>query len=388
MKKFIVVTILISITVFQFFSHGNKRITVKADQLSENIEEQLENIDLTKLEEFLYSLEYLPNDVNFIQMIYDLIEGEYNHGINDVLNYSIMLLANEAYNAIPTIISVLIIAIFYTLIKNLRSNALGDGILNIINLVCILSIFILLGRHLIVFYNIAKNTIENIAKLNSIMSPIILTLMISSGGKVSAGIYSPIVAFLSNGIIGLVNGLIMPIICILIVFATISNLSDKIKLNKLSDFFQSVIKWIIGLIISIFSIFITVQGISASTYDGISIKALKYTISNSVPIIGGFLSGGFEIVMAGSVLIKNTLGIVSVFILFYTIISPVLSMAIFSFLLKFIAGITETIGNGTISSFCMSIAKCISYLIAITLMVGFMFFISSLLMTLTANSIF
>lgn len=388
MKKFIVSTISIITILFCCFFLSSGKITASADQLKDNIKEQLENIDLTELEELLSSLEDMPDNVDFIQMIYDVLNGEYNYGIDNVLEYSLMLLANEAYRAIPTIISVIIIGIFYVLIKNINSDSLSGGVLNVINLVCVLTVCVLLGRHIVSFFNIAKNTIENIAKINSIMSPIMLTLMVSSGGKISAGIYSPIVAFLSNGTIGLVNSIILPIIGVLIVFTIISNLSDKIKLNRLMEFFQSIIKWLIGLTITIFSIFLTVQGITASTYDGISIKAFKYAISNSVPLIGGFLSGGLEIMMAGSVLIKNSLGIVSVFILFYTVVSPVISMAIFSFLLKFTAGITETIGNGTISSFCTSISKCISYLIAITLMVGFIFFISILLMTLTANTVF
>ena len=386
MKKFVgLVLIFFSLSLILF---NNNKTTASADELSDNIQQQLENIDLSELEEFLSLENNLPNNVDFIQMIYDLLNGEYDYGINDVFSYSIMILANEAYSKIPLIISIISITIFCSLMKNIKGDKLGEGVYTIINLVCVLTISVLIGKEIISLFNTTKNTIENIAKINAIMSPIMLTLMVSSGGKVSAGIYSPVVTFLSNGIIGIINSFVLPIVCVLIAFSIISNLSDKVKLNKLSDFFQSIIKWVIGLSITIFTIFITVQGITASTYDGISIKAAKYAISNSVPLIGGFLSGGFEIVVAGSVLIKNTFGIVSVFILFYTIISSVISMGIFSILLKFSSGIIETIGNSTISSFCMSVSKCISYLIAITLMVGFMFFICVLLMTLTANSFF
>jgi hypothetical protein len=54
----------------------------------------------------------------------------------------------------------------------------------------------------------------------------------------------------------------------------------------------------------------TVQGITSASIDGISIRATKYAISNSIPIVGGFLRDGFDIVIAGSVLIKNAVGII------------------------------------------------------------------------------
>ena len=212
------------------------------------------------------------------------------------------------------------------------------------------------------------------------MSPIIITLMIASGGKVSASVYKPAVAFLSNGVIGICAKLLIPIVGVMIILSVISNFSSVIKLKKFSDFTASIIKWVLGITIAVFGIFITIQGITSASFDGISIRATKYALSNSIPIVGGFIKDGFDLIVAGNVLIKNTVGIIVVFALFFTILSPLFQILSFSLMLKLVSGITEPIADGKISDFCTSISKSISYFLSIILMVGFMVFITVLLM--------
>jgi stage III sporulation protein AE len=170
------------------------------------------------------------------------------------------------------------------------------------------------------------------------------------------------------------------------IFTVLSNLSTALKFDKFIDFFSSIIKWVIGLIITIFGMFLTVQGISSAIHDGISVKAAKFAISNSIPMIGGFVKDGFDLIVAGSVIIKNTIGFASVIALFYTILSPILLIAVFSLLLKLVSSIIEPVADGVITNFCYAMSKCISYLSVVLITVGLMLFILILLMTMSANA--
>ncbi|MBQ8426623.1 MAG: hypothetical protein IJX16_02550, partial [Clostridia bacterium] len=66
--------------------------------------------------------------------------------------------------------------------------------------------------------------------------------------------------------------------------------------------------------------------------------------------------------------------------------SPIIYIAVFSMLLKFTAAITENVSDVRISNFCTSMSKCVSYLCASIVMVGFMFLIMIILMILSANA--
>ena len=176
------------------------------------------------------------------------------------------------------------------------------------------------------------------------------------------------------------------VVCVHVaIFSVISNLSTSVKINKLIDFVTGIIKWVLGITITVFTLFMTVNGISSANSDGVSMKLAKYTISNSVPIIGGFIKDGFDIVVAGSILIKNAIGLSSVFVLFYLVLSPVLAMASFSLVIKLVAGLVEPISDPRLSSLCLCVSKCIAYLNACLLAVGFMFFINILLMTFSVS---
>lgn len=383
-KKKLLIFAIIFIVLFVCVLNLNMPIA-KADELSENIEEQLQNIDLKELENFFDNIKDKPFGLDFMQCVYEILNGEYNLDYNTLIQYVSKTLINNIFEILPIFISIISISIFCGITQSFKGSFLSDGIADVIFFICFLSVILVLFTEILSLLNNAKIIIENMAKLTEIMSPIILTLMIASGGSVSAKVYQPAVGFLSNGVISIILNLVFPLIGIIVLFNIVSNLSQSIKLNKFSDCAQSIIKWVMGITMTIFGIFITIQGITSASYDGLSIKLAKYTVSNSIPIIGGFIKDGFDFVIAGSILIKNSIGVVSVFALFYTILSPLLYLLIFTTLLKVVGALIEPITDVRISNFCTSMSKCISYVSMSIIMTSFMLFILIVLMIISVN---
>ncbi len=376
--------IITFIVTFGFIFFNSVNIT-KAESLSESIENQLDKIDLTEFENFFNSV-VKTNGEDFTFTLKNLLKGEYNVNYINVTKYVLSIILNKALSLTPVLISILALSVLCGVFQQLKSSFLTEGVAEISFFVCIMGIILILSSRIIATYEDTQNTIENIVKLTEIMSPIILTLMVAVGGNISASVYSPTVTFLSGGVINIILNIVLPLIGIMTIFNIASNFSSHIKLNKFSDFSVSVIKWIFGIIMTIYGLFLSVQGLTSATFDGISIKAAKYALSNSIPIVGGFIKDGFDLVIAGSVLIKNSVGILVVFTLFYLILNPVIYMAVFSLLLKLIAGLTEIISDARISNFCLCMSKTLSFLIASILVVGVMLFVTVLLMIFSANA--
>ena len=382
-KKLFILSLLVIVLCFIFIGNDN---VAYADDLSDSIEEQLGNIDLGELEIFFNSIISKPDDVDFITYVGGLLGGEYKVDFTSVSNYILSVFLNNVFEVLPTFLSIIAIAVLCGIIQNSKSAYLSESVTEITFFVCMMGVVLLVSTQIISLYQNVQNIIKNIANLTEIMSPIILTLMLAVGGNVSASVYKPTVAFLSNGVISVFVYAVMPLIAMMTVFNVVSNFSYTIKLGKFADFATSTIKWIIGLIITVFGLFLSVQGMTSAHFDGISLKAAKYAISNSVPIIGGFLKDGFDLILAGSVLIKNAVGIAVVIALFYMILSPVLYLAVFSLLLKLTAALVEPISDTRIANFCISMSKTVTYLTVTLLAVGFMLFITVLLMIFSANA--
>ena len=165
-------------------------------------------------------------------------------------------------------------------------------------------------------------------------------------------------------------------------------MNPEVKLHNFTAFFSGVIKWGLGLLLAAFSVFLTVQGITSATYDGISLKAARYALGNSIPMVGGFLSGGLDLVLAGSVLIKNSVGMCGILLLLLVIAVPLIQLVVYNLFLKLTAAVTEPIGAEGISGVLSSLSGAVNYFIAGLLAVGFMYFVTILLLICSSNVLF
>ena len=177
----------------------------------------------------------------------------------------------------------------------------------------------------------------------------------------------------------------MPIFIICIIFTIISNISNTIKFDKFISFFNSLIKSIITFTFTIFFAFLSIQGISAAGYDGISIRTAKFTLKNYIPLLGGYLSDGFDLILASSMLIKNAIGTTGLLLIVSTIISPILKLVILVLGFKLVAAILEPISDKRISCFIFSISKLLVIPIICIIGVSFMYILSVGLIICTGN---
>ena len=218
-----------------------------------------------------------------------------------------------------------------------------------------------------------------------IIFPILITLLSTIGSFSSVSIFNPLIAVLTTIVSVVFEKVLYPIFIIVFLFTIINSLTDTVKLEKFTGFLTSSFKWIIGGVFTLFTAFISIQGISAGKYDSVSIKATKFAVKSYIPIIGGYISEGMDFLVLGSVLIKNSIGLVGVFIVFATIISPIISMVIIKLLFQLCAGILEMTGNNKMSSFLSNCSKIMILPIVIILGIAFMYIITVCLIMCTAN---
>ena len=101
--------------------------------------------------------------------------------------------------------------------------------------------------------------------------------------------------------------------------------------------------------------------------------------------MGGYVSDGLSIIMASSMLIKNAVGGVGLFLLLSTVLSPVINLVVFMLLLKFMAGLIEPIGDKKIANFISDMSKSLSMLVALLVAVSFMYLVLTGLVMCSAN---
>lgn len=390
-KKFILLTLLIAVAVAVFIGVS---LTASADEdkkieLNENIIKLLEDLDLSELQKYLdenedsYLFQYGDTAGEIIKY---LIQGNLNTDYGGYLNELLSILFKNVISLIPAFATVVAVALLSAIVSSAEGNILGKSTSKIVHLACYSLIILIITSMLLGVISDCLSSINSVRKQIEIITPILTTLTVLTGGTSSAAIYQPSAIFLSSGAVEIVGGFIFPATVAVIVLNFMSKLNTQMSFSGVTALMKSIMKWVIGITVTVFSIFITFQSSASSLFDGIIFKATKYVVSNSVPIVGNFLSSGFDMLTSAGLLIKSSVGICGLLLLLFEILSPVILLSAFSLILKFVGAIVQPIGEKTLFSLLSDLSKDIEYFIAGLLTVAFMYALIIMLVINSANS--
>ena len=357
-----------------------------ADELDKNVEELLNELDLQALQEYLNSLDFFQGE-SVVDRLTAYIKGE---GVDyeNILQALFDVLFKNVKQLFPSFVTIAAIALLSGLLTMLKSGTAGQTSSEMTFLICYVAALIPLIGVLSECFEVTLNSVNEMHKQMQITYPILLTLMAASGSGLSVAVCKPAVAFFSQSIVSIIANVVFPISITIVAFSMAANLTKELKISKFTAFFKSMNKWIMGICISVFGLFFTLQGITASVYDGVVRRTAKYAIGNGIPIVGGFLSGGFDLAVAGSILIKNSLGSFSILLMLFILFEPLILLIAVNVLLRLTAAIVQPFGDSRISDFLGETADNLRYCTAGLLFIAFAYFLSIVLIVLSSESLF
>lgn len=358
-------------------------------ELNENIKNLLEDLDLSELQDYLDG-----NGDSFLakfgssarEVVEYLISGNLGTDYGGYLNEIFEIIFNDVINLIPAFATVTAVALLCAVVSAAEGSILGKSTSKIVHLACYSLIVLILSSMLVGIISNCIRCINNVKRQIEIITPILATLTVLTGGTSSAAIYQPSAIFLSSGAVEIISGFIFPATISVIVLGFISKLNSQMSFSGVTDLIKSIMKWVIGITVTVFSIFITVQSSAASLFDGIIFKATKYVVGNSVPLVGNFLSSGFDMLTSAGLLIKSSVGLCGIVMLLGEIISPVILISSFSIILKIVGAIVQPVGENNLYGMLSGLSKDVEYFIAGLLTVAFMYALVVMLVVNSANT--
>lgn len=394
MKRKTRIRVMIVLVVLMFILAGNffvEAFAESSDDLNGSMEDAIDHLDTEELQEYLDSLTQEQREAfgsNFVDKLKNLITGDYSLDYGGIISSLSGIFFYQIAGLLPVFCVICAVSVLCGILGRFKSSFAEKGTSKMIFFVGYSAVLVLILTSLTGIVKDCSSTVHSLQSQMQAIFPVLLTLIATSGGSVSVAVYQPAVLFLSEIIVDIVAGIVFPLAAMICVLNMVGNMSQEIKLKNFSNLFAAVIKWVLGLSLAAFTVFLTVQGITSATYDGLSFKAAKYAVSNTVPIIGSFLGSGFDLVIAGSVLIKNSVGSCGIFLLVIVLIVPLVQLIAYNLFLKLAAAVTEPIGDAGISNFLSSLSGTVNYFTAGLLAVGFMYFITVLLLICSSNTLF
>ncbi len=358
-------------------------------EINDNIKNLLDQLDLSELQKFLdgdkdnYLFKFGSTAREIVEY---LISGNLNADYSGYLNELFSVIFKDVIEMIPAFATVTAIALLSAVVTAAEGSIIGKSSTKIVRLACCSLIILILTAMLVGIVSDCVSCINNIKRQVEIITPILATLTVLTGGTGSAAIYQPSAIFLSGGAVELVSCVIFPAAIAATVFDIMSKLNPEMSFSGVTALIKSVLKWVIGITVTVFSIFITVQSSASSLFDGIIFKATKFVVGNSVPIVGNFLSSGFDMLTSAGLLIRSSVGLCGIILLLMEVIQPIILLVAFSTILKAVGAIVQPIGESVLYSLLSDLSKDVEYFVAGLLTVAFMYALLTMLIVNSANS--
>ncbi|WP_339146746.1 MULTISPECIES: stage III sporulation protein AE [unclassified Sutcliffiella] len=346
---------------------------------SELVTEQMEGVDVEEIKVYWEEImqEYggfLPETQKGTFM--EFVKGDKSFSLKEWSKGFVKYLFHELLANGKLLGSLILLTIFSMFLQTLQ-NAFEQKTVSKVAYSVVFMVLIIIALnsfHIVISYT--QEAITAMTGFIIALVPLLIALIASSGGLVSAAFFHPIILFLMNTSGLLIQYIVLPLLFLSAILSIVSTLSEQYKVTQLAQLLRNVSIGILGIYLTVFLGVISVQGATAAVTDGIAIRTAKFVTGNFIPVIGRMFTDATDTVITASLLLKNTVGILGVATLILLAAFPAVKILSIAIIYKLAAALLQPLGGGTVIKCLDIISKSIIYIFAALAIVSFMFFLS------------
>lgn len=308
------------------------------------------------------------------------LSGESIFDTAEIIESLKTLFLYEIKAALVVGIEILTVCIVIGLLKNLSGSFGKKGVCDIAGLVCSMVIIGLAVTNFDTVYQLTADSIATIAYTMEILLPILITILISMGQVASGTVMSPLLLTAITVFQTLIKNIILPGIFISTVFSLLNCLTEKDYVNGLARLIRQAALFLTGIIMTLMSGMIAVQGLITKTTDGLLMGTAKYSLDAFIPIVGGFTADTAELFLKCMGSIKGVVGIFGILLIVALVLTPIIKILAISAVYKITALLIEPVASKKLSQ---SVSDIGTSLIAM----GAILFFASLLFIIFITSV-
>lgn len=210
------------------------------------------------------------------------------------------------------------------------------------------------------------SSVGDLERINSFFSSLIpiVTGISLSGGAVNSASVQMLNMNITLSVLGkLSTELLMPIVFMIFAFALVSSAGEG-GISAFAKGVRSVFMWALGILSAVLVAAISMQSFLATASDSAVLRAAKYAVSGSIPIVGSTVSGALATLSGSLREAGAVIGVGAVAVIFTMAASPIIIMLLYRAALSFAISVLEFIGAplacGSFSAFRSALDSLIS----------------------------
>lgn len=344
------------------------------------VAEQLDKLNISDLQQIVDATNsglegYMPK-IEVKTFITRLFKGEEVISLQDMIKGAMKYFFKEVVANWRILGQIIILSSIYAMLTNLQSAFENDAVGKLAYNVCYLVIISITIKSFIIAINLGKGAIDTMITFMQALLPILLGILIAMGGVTTSAFFHPVLLG-SIGFIGtIIKSIVLPLIFFSAVLAVVNNLSSRIQITKLSGLLKQSAMVILGFALTAFVGIISIQGVTTSTVDGVTIRTAKFAIDKFVPIAGKFLSDAMDTIIGYSLLLKNSIGVIGLIAIFMICLIPTIKIVALITIYKLCSAIVEPIAQSQLADCLNHMSNSLVLIFATISSVAVMFFIT------------
>lgn len=306
-------------------------------------------------------------------------EGWALHGLGfgfaDLMKGLLRIAVKEVFLNFKLLGQVIVLAAVCAILHHLQTAWLAENVADLAHGITYLVVIGLAIGSFVTTLNLAKSMLETASGFLYALLPALMPLIVAAGGLTTVTVVHPLMVTGIGLVVQIIKDYMLPLAYLSGAISLVGHLADGFSLSRLSSLIRQVVISGLGLMMSLFLGVVTIQGLTASVTDGVSLRAAKFVTGNFLPIVGGTLSDSMELAAGCSLLLKNGIGSFGAFVVLLICLVPMLKILAISLIYRFASAIVQPLGNERLSSALQDIANTFTLVFGAMAIVCLMFFI-------------
>lgn len=324
---------------------------------------------------FASEIPKLDDEYEFNNNVSNMVDGSFSINPKEISEKIIDVFLEEINNSKTSMATFIIVASLSGILTVMQGSIKNVGVSEASFLACFIAAASAAVDGLLNALEYAKNVIGLMSEFIIKLSPLLLTMIVSSGFAGTATVYKPVLSAAVYVITVVVNKCLIPLILFGAVLAIVNNVSGRVQISNYTKLVQSISKWILTAVLTMFTGITGIYGFTAPKLDALGGRAVKFAVGSFVPVVGGLLSETIETVVGGSVLVKNAVGTAGVITICAMCLVPIIKISVIGLILKVSAAAVEPLADRRITGVLQDTAGVVTMILAMVIVISVMFII-------------
>lgn len=351
---FLFIIIILSVTSFKIYA--------ETDDNDSDYENQNEpDYGQEKIIEALP--ENVKNELNVNEITPDN-GGALSISISDIFGYLWNEFVGQTAKPLKMLASITGVVLLSAVVDTLRDGTSNSQTVKIFGIVAVLS-----GAGMMCVYVSdciagAGETLKAGGAFLTTFVPIFAGIMAVSGQLTTAPVFNSIILVAAQLFSHLMVLFLIPLTSSILGISVAGAVNPDWKIERIAETVKKVIIWALGLLITVFVGLLSVQSFITGSVDTVAMKAAKFAVSNSVPIVGGAVSDALATVKGSMGLLRGSTGTFGIIAGICVVLPSLLSLICYKFALSIAAAVSDLFGISQLSSLLKSGENVISIMTA------------------------